>query len=112
MFDAVFGPYVLDGNKGTVKQEGSPPVGLTHFECIILWCLAKEPGTVVHRDEIFKVMYADRVPPSSNGIEVLVRRIRRKLDPVGNLNLIKTVRGKGYQLRADWPQPAAQEQAA
>lgn len=111
MFDASFGPYVLNGNKGSVARDGLLVAHLTHFETIILWCLAREPGTVVHRDEIFKVMYADRVPPSSNGIEVLIRRIRRKLDPIGDLNLIKTVRGKGYQLRNDWPQ-VTQEQAA
>lgn len=114
MFDASFGPYTLSVGRvhekqysppvttWCVKREGHPTVGLTHFETIILWCLAREPGAVVHRDEIFKVMYADRVPPSSNGIEVLIRRIRRKLDPVGDLKLIKTVRGRGYQLRNNW----------
>lgn len=112
MFDASFGPYILDGIKGTVEREGWPPVGLTHFETIILWCLAREPGAVVHRDEIFRVMYADRVPPSSNGIEVLIRRIRRKLDPIGDLDLIKTVRGHGYQLRNDWPQVTQEEARA
>lgn len=123
MFDASFGPYTLSAEQReekensrpvtvwVVKRDGYPPVDLTHFETIILWCLAKWPGAVVHRDAIFEVMYTDRVPPSSNGIEVLIRRIRRKLDPTGSEGLIKTIRGRGYQLRNDWPQ-ATQEQAA
>lgn len=111
MFEANFGPYVLDTN-GTVRKGEIKVAYLTTFESIILWCLTKTPGEVVHRDEIFKSMYVDRAPPSSNGIEVFVRRIRRKLDPDGSQRLIATVRGKGYKLRNDWPAETVEQVAA
>ena len=110
-----FGPYTLDVEKCNVQREDWPKVGLTRFEATILETLAKQAGQVVPRDEINAALYGSGPParvmsPHSNGIEVFVRRIRVKLDPIGEIGLIKTVRGQGYMLRS-WPQENI-EQAA
>lgn len=110
-----FGPYTLNTMTNKVVQvtpDGADrSVVLTRFEAVLLECLAKRAGEIVHRDQIYWNLYGDGPQPSSNGVEVFVRRLRRKLDPDGSTDLIKTVRGKGYQLRADWP-IAAGEKAA
>lgn len=112
-----FGPYTLDVEKCNVKHGEWPTVGLTPFESKILETLAKTPGQVVLREEIEKALYDGKSAlerparsPNSNGLEVMIRRIRRKLDPIGDLGLITTVRGQGYALRT-WPEEKV-EQAA
>jgi two-component system, OmpR family, response regulator PhoP len=109
-----FGPFTLEAEKCVVKREEWPAVGLTPFETAILQALAKTPGQVVLREEIEKALPREGqgrvMSPQSNGLEVMVRRIRRKLDPMGEIGLIVTVRGQGYALR-EWPEEKV-EQAA
>ncbi len=108
-----FGPYTLDVEKCNVQNGDWPKVGLTPFETAILQALARTPGQVVLREEIEKALprveSGRTMSPQSNGLEVMVRRIRRKLDPKGEIGLIITVRGQGYALRA-WEEQRADAQ--
>jgi two-component system, OmpR family, response regulator PhoP len=112
-----FGPFTLDVEKCTVQRDEGLKVGLTPFETTILQTLARNPGQTVLREEIETAMYDGRSAlerpvrsPNSNGLEVMIRRIRTKLDPQGEIGLIVTVRGRGYALR-HWPEEKV-EQAA
>ena len=72
-------------------------VELTAFEYRVLEYLALHPGRVVSRAELTDHVYEQDHDRDSNVLEVLVSRLRRKIDPRGSLNPIRTVRGQGYQ---------------
>lgn len=73
-------------------------VDLTTFEYRLLEYLVRQRGKVVSKTELADYLYAHDDERDSNVIEVLIARIRRKLDPQGQLQPIATVRGRGYRL--------------
>ncbi|MGN5518233.1 response regulator [Halopseudomonas sp. Lyrl_26] len=89
------GPLVLDLNRrqATVDQEAVP---LTAFEYRILEYLMRHHQQVVSKDRLMEQLYPDDEERDPNVIEVLVGRLRRKLEAAGDLRLIETVRGQGY----------------
>ncbi len=91
------GPLVLDTAAQAVSVAGRP-VELTAYEYRILEYLALHPGQVVSKSELTEHLYEQDHDRDSNVIEVLVGRLRRKLDPEGRLQPIETVRGRGYRL--------------
>jgi two-component system copper resistance phosphate regulon response regulator CusR len=72
---------------------------LTSREFTILELLMRSPGAIVSREEILEQAWGEREEPMSNTIDVLVGRLRRKLDSRGKPSRIETVRGMGYRLR-------------
>jgi DNA-binding response OmpR family regulator len=78
---------------------GSETLRLTSREFTILELLMRCPGAVVSREEILEQAWGEREEPMSNTIDVLVGRLRRKLDSRGKPSRIETLRGMGYRLR-------------
>jgi two-component system, OmpR family, response regulator len=78
---------------------GREEMRLTAREFTILELLMGSPGAVVSREEILEHAWGEREEPMSNTIDVLVGRLRRKLDTPGRPSSIETVRGIGYRLR-------------
>lgn len=72
---------------------------LTAREFAILETLLRRPGGVTSREEILEDAWGEREEPMSNTIDVLIGRLRRKLDSPGRPSRIETVRGMGYRLR-------------
>ena len=72
---------------------------LTAREFAILEILLRRPGGVSSREEILEEAWGEREEPMSNTIDVLIGRLRRKLDSPGRTSRIETVRGMGYRLR-------------
>jgi two-component system OmpR family response regulator len=72
---------------------------LTAREFAILEALMRRPAGVVSREEILEQAWGEREEPMSNTIDVLIGRIRRKLDSPGGQSRIETLRGMGYRLR-------------
>jgi DNA-binding response OmpR family regulator len=71
---------------------------LTPKEYAILEFLARHPDDVVSRQELAEhVWHADLIA-IDNLIDVHMKNLRRKVDPPGSLPLIRTVRGRGFQL--------------
>jgi two-component system response regulator PhoP len=91
------GPITLDLDAQSVKLNGAE-VELTAMEYRMFEFLARRRGRVVSRGELREFLYPDEDDPDSNVIEVMIRRLRRKLDPDGALQLIETLRGRGYRL--------------
>ena len=52
---------------------------------------------VVTKQELSDYLYPHGEDRDSNVLEVLIGRLRRKLDPEGTLAPIETVRGRGYR---------------
>lgn len=73
-------------------------VSLTSYEYKVLEYLLTHNGKVVSKTEITEHIYEEDDDRDSNVIEVFVRRLRKKLDPEGNVNPIETLRGRGYRL--------------
>lgn len=72
---------------------------LTHKECAILRLLHGRRGHVVSRDEILNEVWADDEFPSSRTVDNFMVRLRRWVEPdPENPQVIRSVRGVGYQL--------------
>ncbi len=90
------GPVVLDTRAQTVAVAGRP-VELTTFEYRILEHLMLRAGDVISKTELTERLYDQDFERDSNVIEVLIGRLRRKLDPDEQLQPIETLRGRGYR---------------
>jgi two-component system, OmpR family, response regulator PhoP len=90
------GPVVLDTRAQTVQVSGAA-VDLTTFEYRILEHLMLRAGDVISKTELTERLYDQDFERDSNVIEVLVGRLRRKLDPDEQLHPIETLRGRGYR---------------
>jgi two-component system response regulator PhoP len=90
------GPILLDTRAQTVKV-GDAAVDLTTFEYRILEHLMLRAGEVISKTELTERLYDQDFERDSNVIEVLVGRLRRKLDPQDALKPIETLRGRGYR---------------
>lgn len=94
------GPIKLDTGSRRVESEGSA-VELTAYEYKVLEYLMMHSGQVVSKSELAEHVYDEDLDPESNVLEVLVGRVRRKLDPERRLNPIETRRGQGYRFRIE-----------
>ena len=70
---------------------------LTTFEYRVLEYLVRERARVVSKQELSDYLYPHDEDRDSNVLEVLVGRLRRKIDPDGSLAPIETLRGRGYR---------------
>jgi two-component system response regulator PhoP len=75
------------------------PLELTAFEYKVLAYFAHRCGEVVSKMELNEHLYDEDADPDSNVIEVIVGRLRRKLDSGGDWQPIETLRGRGYRFR-------------
>ncbi len=80
---------------------GDNEIELTAFEYRLLEYLMLHAGEVVSKTELAEHLYDEETDRDSNVLEVLVGRLRRKLDPQRIAQPIETLRGRGYRLRAD-----------
>ena len=60
--------------------------------------LMLNPQKVISKTELTEHIYDQDFDLDSNVIEVFVGRLRRKLDPTGDLKPIETLRGRGYRI--------------
>ncbi|MDN3568365.1 response regulator transcription factor [Paeniroseomonas aquatica] len=89
------GDLHIDPAAGSVALRGMP-VRLTALEFRLLAYLAHRPGELVSKTVLTEHLYAQDFDRDSNTLEVVIGRLRRKLDAA----LIETVRGQGYRLVA------------
>lgn len=90
------GPYMLDLDANTVSCQGQS-IELTAFEFRLLDYLARHRDKVVSKQELGDYLYPHDEDRDSNVLEVLIGRLRRKLDPESRWTPIETVRGRGYR---------------
>jgi two-component system, OmpR family, response regulator PhoP len=90
------GPVTLD-TRAQIARVADKPVELTTFEYRILEHLMLRAGEVISKTELTERLYDEESERDSNVIEVLVGRLRRKLDPNDAIRPIETLRGRGYR---------------
>jgi len=101
------GAIALDTAAQKVTVNGEE-IELTAFEYKVLEHLMLHAGEVVSKSALSEHVYEEDMDRDSNVLEVIIGRLRKKLDPQRVLNPIETLRGRGYLLRLD---PAATAQS-
>ena len=90
------GPVAIDFSAQAVTLDGAA-LELTAYEYRLLEYLVRQRARVVTKSELSDYLYPHGEDRDSNVLEVLIGRLRRKLDPEGKLAPIETVRGRGYR---------------
>lgn len=100
------GSLVLDPARRTVTRRGQP-IKLTAREFGLVHYLMRNAGSVVGKFDILNNVWDSAYEGSENVVEVYIGYLRRKLDAPFGLHTLTTVRGMGYRLDADRPEPQA-----
>jgi two-component system copper resistance phosphate regulon response regulator CusR len=77
------------------------PLNLTPKEFLLLTQLARSAGEVVSRKEIAEHVWDIDFNTDTNVVDVVVRRLRAKVDDPFKKKLVHTIRGVGYVLKSD-----------
>ncbi|GLK72415.1 response regulator transcription factor [Ancylobacter dichloromethanicus] len=91
-----FGAWRLDLDRRELIRPDTSRVTLTSHEFRLLLALAERPGRVLSRDQMLDLVANRQWAPFDRSIDVLVGKLRRKLDDGTGHQVIKTVRGEGY----------------
>ena len=97
-----FADVTLDPSSRAVHRAGVL-LRLTAREFALLEYLMRRPGRVVTRAQILENVWDDNFDPIGNVVDVLVGRLRRRLDQQGTQPLIHTMRSVGYLLSDEEP---------
>lgn len=90
------GPITVDVTAQSVAIN-EVEIELTSFEYRLLEELVRHHGEVLSKHTLSDYLYPHDEDRDSNVLEVMIGRLRRKLDPDGTLNPIETMRGRGYR---------------
>lgn len=89
------GSFALDLNRRQAFV-GEEPLALTAFEYRVLEYLMLHGRQTVSKDRLLAELYGPDEERDANVIEVLVARLRKKLESASHINPIQTIRGRGY----------------
>jgi DNA-binding response OmpR family regulator len=90
---------VLDVGGREVRR-GGHLLDLTPKEYLVLEYLMRHPGRVMSRTLITEYAWDYHFDPGTNIVDVVINRLRKKVDTGGAKKLIHTVRGVGYVVKA------------
>jgi DNA-binding response OmpR family regulator len=90
----------LDPGSRSVTRDDTE-LDLTGREVAVLEYLMRSQGRVVSKTELLDHCWDAAYDGGPAVVEVLVHRLRRKIDPPGGRPLIATVRGEGYLIQDD-----------
>jgi two-component system response regulator PhoP len=97
------GDYEIDPSRQTVRI-GEHCAYLTRYEFIILMYLIRHVRKVVSKSALLGQLDSNTTG-DINTVEVMVSRLRKKLDPDGTIQPITTLRRQGYLLNLNVPDP-------
>ena len=93
------GIFVIDLSRKEFLVDGNA-VKLTAFEYTIIETLMRYNGKVVSKDSLMRQLYPDAELRESHTIDVLMGRLRKKIQAFTDIDAIVTVRGQGYRFDA------------
>jgi two-component system, OmpR family, response regulator len=93
------GEVTLDMRTHTVTRQGQE-IELQPREFVLLEYLMRNEGTVLSRTMILEHVWNYEFDPQTNVVDVLVSRLRSKVDKGFKKPLIHTIRGIGYVFKA------------
>jgi two-component system, OmpR family, response regulator len=94
------GALALDPASRTAARDGVP-LDLTTREITVLEHLLRRRGHAVSKSELLDHCWDVNFDSGPAAVEVLVHRLRRKIDAAGRPPVIETLRGEGYIIRDD-----------
>ena len=77
---------------------GGSEVPITRREIEVLARLASSRGRAVARDDLLEEIWGEATAEAAASLEVIVSRLRSKLEGAGRGALVRTIRGHGYAL--------------
>jgi len=92
------GPFSINTRSLEIKKH-LQVINLSGSEYKLFEYLMLHPGAVHSKSRLIEHIYDQDFDLDSNVIEVFIRRLRKKLDPDNQYQLIETLRGQGYRLR-------------
>lgn len=96
----VAGELSMDLLSRRVERAGQP-IDLRPREFALLEYLMRHPGRVLSKTMILSHVWGYSFDPGTNVVDVLVSRLRDKVDREFDRKVIRTVRGAGYVLKLD-----------
>ena len=94
------GDLEIDARRHKVTRAGNI-LSLTPKEFSLLLYLASSAGDIVSRTEIVEQVWDINFDTGTNVVDVMIRRLRAKLDDPFETKMLHTIRGVGYVLRAE-----------
>ena len=94
------GDLEIDPRRHKANRAGTA-LSLTRKEFSLLLYLASSAGDVVSRTEIMEKIWEINFDTGTNALDVMMRRLRAKVDDPFEKKMIQTIRGIGYVLKAD-----------
>lgn len=91
-----FDGWTVDLARRELVSPGGAGVELSGAEYDLLLAFLEHPQRVLARDQILELSRGRLADPNDRSVDVLVSRLRRKLEDEGGTAMIKTVRGAGY----------------
>jgi two-component system copper resistance phosphate regulon response regulator CusR len=88
----------IDTRRHKATRSGVP-LHLTTKEFLLLTHLARSAGEVVSRAQIAEQVWDVKFNTGTNIVDVMVRRLRAKVDDPFKTKLVHTIRGVGYVLK-------------
>jgi two-component system response regulator PhoP len=92
----ICGPLEIDTSSQRVRVSGEE-LDLTAYEYRVIEYMVMNAGKVISKTELTEHIYDQDFDRDSNVIEVFIGRLRKKMDPGGELKPIETLRGRGYR---------------
>ena len=89
-------PIMIDLDSQQLHLHGKI-IELTTFEYRLIEYLMRNHNKVISKDNLNDYLYPHDEDRDSNVMEVMIGRVRRKLDPDNTLKPIETLRGRGYR---------------
>ena len=96
--DLEYADLSLDSSSYTATR-GARTFTLTRTEFLLLELFMRNPERVLSRETILDRVWGMDARTSTNGVEVYVGYLRRKMEAAGESRLLQTVRGFGYRLQ-------------
>ncbi len=94
------GELTIDPDRLTVTISGRA-IDLTPLEWKLMWVLAEGTSRALTRDVIFRKVWGGERGHGDRSVDVLVRRLRRKIDEIeGAFTYVQTQHGVGYRFEA------------
>jgi DNA-binding response OmpR family regulator len=102
-----FEGFTIDLAGRSLRDASGSEVALTRSEFALLLAFARHTGWVLSRDQLLDAVLGRRADPYDRSIDVLVGRLRRKIEADPKLpRVIVTVIGEGYKFAAKPQKPA------
>lgn len=95
------GRLKIDCDSRRAVVDNKHELELTKKEFDLLLYLTQNKGKVLTREQIVETVWGFEYFGNTNLVDVYIRYLRSKIEDIHNIKLIKTIRGKGYMLKAE-----------